>query len=74
MERFDGLAVAMDPIGVEHFNALQVLKCHRQVYCETDEFEQAEGVCGRYPDACSPSRARVEIIQTANLFGILVSD
>ena len=74
MEKFDGYAVSMDPFGVEHFNALQVLKCHRQVYCEADQFEQAEGVCRRHPDACSPARPRVQIIQREDLYGIVVSD
>lgn len=74
MAKFDGLAAPMDPFGVEHFNSLQVVKCNRQVYCETDQFEQAEGVCRRYPDACSPGRSRVQGVQTENLFGMVVSD
>ena len=60
--------------GVEHFNTLQVMKCHRQVYCETNQFEQAEGVCRRFPEVCAQGQSRVQIIQREDLFGMLVSD
>jgi hypothetical protein len=74
LERFDGRAVLMDPIRVEHFNSLQVMKCHRQVYCEADQFEQAEGVCRRHPEMCSPDRPRVRVTQTDDLLGVLILD
>lgn len=74
MEKFDGLARPMDPFGVCHFNELQVLKCHRQVYCQEDKFEQAMGVCIRYPEACAVDRTRVQTVQNDDVFGILVDD
>jgi hypothetical protein len=74
MEHLDGLAVSMDPVGIEHFNSLQVMKCHRQVYCEADQFEQAQGVCQRHPEMCMPNRPRVQVTQTDDLLGVLVLD
>jgi hypothetical protein len=72
--KFDGRAQVMDPIGVEHFNALQVMRCQRQVYCETNQFEQAESVCRRFPEVCVLDRSWVQIIQKDDLFGMLFSD
>jgi hypothetical protein len=72
MAKFDGLARFMDPFGVEYFNTLQVLMCHKQVYCQKNEFEQAEGVCRLHPEACVADRPRVEAVQNGDVFGILV--
>jgi uncharacterized protein DUF4238 len=74
VEELDGRAVPMNAFGVEHFNALQVMKCHRQVYCEAEQFEQAEGVCRRYPEACSPERSTVEVSKSGGLLRILTLD
>ena len=70
----DGKARGMDAFGVEHFHSLQVLKCHRQVLCEADQFEQALGVCRRHPEACAPDRPRVEVIQIEDTIGLLFQD
>jgi hypothetical protein len=67
----DGKVMKMDPIGVDYFNSLQVQKSHRQVFCEVNEFEQALGVCRRYPEVCSPDRPKMRVVQTEDVIGIL---
>jgi hypothetical protein len=74
MASLDGRAMPMDPIGVEHFNSLQVLKSRRQVFCEADKFEQALGVCRRFPEVCAPDRPKVEVVQTEDAIGLLFRD
>jgi hypothetical protein len=74
MASADGKARLMDPEGVEHFNALQVLKCHRHVFCEANQFEQALGVCRQHPEACSSDRAKVRVVETDDRFGMLFQD
>jgi hypothetical protein len=74
LERLDGGAFPMDAFGVEHFNCLQVMKSHRQVYCESDQFEQAEGVCRRHPEMCEPGRPMVQVTQTDDLMRMLILD
>src|SRR5262249_42598578 len=56
-----GRAARVTPEGVEHYNGLQALRSYRQVYCESDLFEQAAGVCDRHPEVCTPERQRMEI-------------
>ncbi len=62
----DGRLMLLDPHDIEHFNSLQVRRSFRQVYCEKDEFDQARGVCRKYPECCNPNRSRVEIVNTEN--------
>jgi Protein of unknown function (DUF4238) len=63
MQVMDGRTNRLDPHDVEYYNALQVRRCFRQVYCERDEFDQARGVCKRYPECCDPNRSRVKIVK-----------
>jgi hypothetical protein len=74
MEVLDGRAVRMNPFGVEHYNSLQVLRSYRQVYCEAKEFEQAEGVCRRHPEVCTPERDRLQIDIQGDITGLLDLD
>jgi Protein of unknown function (DUF4238) len=64
MVKRDGRAQLIDAFDVEHFNALQVRRSFRQVFCEKNEFEQAQGVCKRFPECCDPMRSRVEVTET----------
>jgi hypothetical protein len=61
----------IDAFGVEHFNTLQVLRSNRWVYCEADQFEQAAGVCRRFPEVCDPKRKRVEVVRSGDVVGFL---
>jgi hypothetical protein len=74
LERFDGRTRTLDVFGVERYNVLQVMKCRRQVYCETNQFEQADGVCRRFPALCVHDRSRVQIVQTEDELRTLVID
>ncbi len=69
-----GRAVRITPEGVEHYNGLQALRSYRQVYCESDQFEQAIGVCDRHPEVCTPDRQRMDVTQNDDLVGFLVRD
>jgi hypothetical protein len=70
----DGKARRMDASGVKHFNEQQVLKCYRQVFCETDQFDLAAEVCCQHPEACAPNRPRVRVVQTEDTIGLLFDD
>jgi hypothetical protein len=74
MRLHDGKAVVMNAYGVEHYNNLQVMRSFRQVYCQTSQFEQAEGVCRRFPEVCSPNRDRCEVSINGDLMSFLVVD
>ncbi len=63
---FHRRAVQIDGIGVEYYNALQTLGSRRQVYCEADEFEQAEGVCRRHPEVCNETREKFDVASSGN--------
>lgn len=65
-----GQAVKVNAVGVEYFNRLQVRRSCRQVYCEADQFEQAEEECARFPESCDPNRARVETLSSADALGL----
>jgi hypothetical protein len=69
-----GRAVRITPSGVDHYNGLQALKSYRQVYCESDQFEQAIGVCDRHPSSCTPERQRMEITENDGLIESVVKD
>jgi hypothetical protein len=67
LDALDGRPLLLaPPFGVDHFNALQVKKCFRQVYCEKNEFEQAKTICEQFPECCDPNRPRVKIVNTEN--------
>lgn len=53
--------VKLTPDHIEHFNKLQVIASHRQVYCSTDDFDLAEATCKEKPEVCSENRSRVTV-------------
>jgi hypothetical protein len=67
--RLDNCAARINPFGVERYNVLQVKRSTRQVFCSMKAFEQAEGVCRRFPEVCDPNRPRVRVEQKGDLIG-----
>jgi hypothetical protein len=61
MAKRDGRAHLIDAYDVDRLNELQVRRSFRQVYCEKNEFEQAIGVCKRFPECCNPFHSRIEV-------------
>lgn len=46
---------------VEHFNKLQVIHSHRQIFSQADSFDIAEQLCKERPELCSPISDRAEV-------------
>ena len=69
-----GRAVSLSPSDVERYNCLQVQQSYRQVYCETDQFEQARGECRLHPEVCKLDRPHVEVIREGDLVKFLCSE
>jgi hypothetical protein len=59
--RMDNSVNRLNAFGVERYNQWQVKQSYRQVFCTKKEFEQAEGVCRRFPEVCDPERNRVNV-------------
>lgn len=43
---------------IRYYNWLQVLRCYRQVYCSSSDFNVAVQACQKFPDVCNPEQAR----------------
>jgi hypothetical protein len=69
--RFENCVVGVSPFQVEYFNALQVRQSYRQIYCGKNEFDQARGICKRFPDVCKPNRQRVKVEVTGDMIAVL---
>ena len=69
--RFENGVVGVSPFQVDYFNALQVKQSYRQIFCGKNEFEQARGVCKRFPDVCNPNRERVKVEVNGDLIAVL---
>jgi hypothetical protein len=59
--RLDGQVIELNAFDVERINRAQVMQSYRQVYCAKPEFEQAAGVCRRYPEVCDSDRKRSHV-------------
>ena len=60
-EQYDGLKVDLNSNHVEHYNRLQVIHSHRQIYSLSDDFDLAKKVCKEKPEVCQLDSNRVEI-------------
>lgn len=60
-QEIDGRWVGLTETQVEHFNKLQVIHSHRQVYSFTNDFDLVEKICQERPEVCSPEDGRVEV-------------
>lgn len=63
-QEIDGRWVRLNETQVEHFNRLQVIHSHRQIYSSTDDFELVETVSREKPEVFLPNDDRV----TVNLY------
>jgi len=61
----------LNAFDVELYNQAQVKQCYRQVFCSKDEFEQAQGVCKRFPEICDLDRSRVIVEVNGDDYSIL---
>jgi hypothetical protein len=68
--REDGVHL-VNYLGVDRYNEWQVKQSYRQVFCTKKEFEQAQGVCRRFPEVCNPERNRVNVERRGDVIAIL---
>lgn len=66
-----GKAVLLDALEVDRLNELQVLRCHRQVYCEAEAFGPARHTCKRHPETCAPNRPQMEVRHSGDTIAVL---
>jgi hypothetical protein len=71
-EPLDGLAIPMSDINVRRYNGLQVHQSHRQLYCESDQFEQAREECRYCPHICHLDREHLEPTWPSDVFDFLL--
>jgi Protein of unknown function (DUF4238) len=69
--RMENTVNRLNAFGVERYNQYQVKQSYRQVFCTKKEFEQAEGVCRRFPEVCDPNRNRVNVEVNGDQISIL---
>lgn len=64
-------AVVVDALEVDRLNEMQVLGCHRQVYCEADQFDGARHIRKMRPDTCVLDRPLMEVVKMGDTIGVL---
>ena len=51
-KELDCKCIDLDSEGIKYYNGFQVFHSYRQIYCPTNDFNQAEDICNQYPQVC----------------------
>jgi len=60
--KWDCKSMSLDADNVTYYNCLQVFQSYRQLYCPSNEFSLAEGICNEHPEVCTPDRTRIQVV------------